>query len=144
MIISIVVIVPLVLGVGTAIWSYSLGSSEWWRSYLQNISAGFIGLALATLIAYIIARVLAKRALQAVAPTIINLIKTLREKGKIDGDIARALVITAVTILRETNVIAMRSEVCGEHKGTKCTVCGLEVESGPCKHCLLPEAIWKV
>ncbi len=144
MILTIVIGVALliIIGIGTGCLSYQIGCAGWWGPYLQNLSAELIGIALGILSAFFIAKILAGQALKSVAPSILKLIKTLREKGKIDGEIARALVVTAVTILREANVIDMRTKLSETSKETICPVCGLDVKAGPCMHCHLPEALW--
>ncbi len=138
------VVALFILSVVTGCLSYHIGGTAWWGTYLQNLSVELIGIALGILVAFFIAKILAGRALKLVAPSILSLITTLREKDKIDGDIARALVVTAVIILREVNVIDMRTEFCKTSKETICPVCGLDVGTGPCMHCHLPEAVWNL
>jgi hypothetical protein len=138
------IVAVFILGIATGCLSCHISSTDWWGSYLQNLSAELIGIALGILVAFFLTKILAGRALKLVAPSILSLITTLREKDKIDGDIARALVVTVVTILREANVIDMRKELNITSEETICPVCGLNVEKGPCKHCNLPEAVWNL
>ena len=116
---------------------------------LLNVVAECLGLAVGGIFAALIAKELAKKKLEELAPALVRLIGHLRIGGTISGEAARDCVICAVQIISEDSLDKVRSTEPGTIAGKKCLVCDLIYEIKPiegkgerCKHCQLDSKVW--
>lgn len=131
---------------GLSYWQLGASSrAEFAGNVLLNVTAEFVGAAVGLLLAFRLASKIAAEKLLDLSPSLLRLVKRLREGNTITGEAARECVICAVRFLSDDHIVKLRTGAVPADP-VKCDVCGLSAEinkqGATCSRCGLSAVVW--